>query len=53
MKNIKSYFNVITFSILNTLDFIENGDGYYCYCEEMIQKNCGVKSKPRWKSGHC
>ena len=28
----------IVFFILNTLNFIENGDGYYCYYEEMIPK---------------
>ena len=43
----------IVFFILNTLNFIENGDGYYCYCGEMIKKNCDIKSRLRWKSGHC
>ena len=44
----------IVFFILNTLNFIENSDRYYYYyCEEMIQKNCDIKSRLRWKSDHC
>ena len=42
----------LAFFILNTLNFIQNGDGWYCYCDQMVKKN-GVKSKPRWKSGYC
>lgn len=42
----------LAFFTLNTLNFIQNGDGWYCYCDQMVKKN-GVKSKPRWKSGYC
>ena len=28
----------IALFILNTLNFIENGDDYYFYCEEMIKE---------------
>ena len=41
------------FLILNTLNFIENGDDYYCYCNEMVMGENGIKKKRRWRSAHC
>ena len=37
----------LVFFILNTLNFIDNSDYYYCYCEKTTKK----KSKP--KSNYC
>ena len=34
------------------LNLIKNGE-WYCYCEEIVKEENVIKSKRRWKSGHC
>ena len=34
----------LAFFTLNTLNFIQNGDGWYCYCDQMVKKKTVLKA---------
>lgn len=34
----------LAFFILNTLNFIQNGDGWYCYCDQMVKEKAVLKA---------